>query len=175
MKKLLRYTGIVVLLAALIAGCKPNTATPVAKYDGAKFILPTEPEGAKGVISVRESSKNADKVIIVGRIGGSVNPWVEGRAAFSIVDPSLLACSDEKQDGEPCSCKTPWDYCCLTDKLPAAMSPGQVCRADGSVVKHDVREVFELKELQTVVITGTAERDDAGNLTILADGMFVRK
>ncbi len=175
MKKLLRYTGIVVLLAALIAGCKPNTATPVAKYDGAKFILPTEPEGAKGVISVRESSKNADKVIIVGRIGGSVNPWVEGRAAFSIVDPSLLACSDEKQEGEACSCNTPWDYCCLTDKLPAASALVKFVEPDGSVVKHDVREVFELKELQTVVITGTAERDEAGNLTVLADGMFVRK
>ena len=44
----------------------------------------------------------------------------------------------------------------------------------GSVVRHDARATFGLKELQTVVIRGTAERDDAGNLTVLATGMFVK-
>ena len=46
--------------------------------------------------------------------------------------------------------------------------------SDGSVVNHDARKVFNLVELQTVVVKGKAKRDDAGNLTILADGMFVR-
>jgi hypothetical protein len=47
--------------------------------------------------------------------------------------------------------------------------------ADGSVVSHDARKIFDLNELQTVIVKGTAQRDDAGNLTILADAMFIRK
>ncbi len=45
----------------------------------------------------------------------------------------------------------------------------------GSLLKADARELFKLKELQTVVIRGKAQRDEAGNLTVLADGVFVRK
>jgi hypothetical protein len=32
-----------------------------------------------------------------------------------------------------------------------------------------------VKELSTVVIKGKAQRDDAGNLTVLANGVFVKK
>ena len=164
-------------LVGLLVGCANQTAEvePPTNYDATKFLLSAEPEGGQNVISVRESAKDADEVVIVGRIGGSLNPWVEGRAAFQIVDPSLLACSDAKADGEPCSCQTPWDYCCETDKLPGAMTLVQFVEPDGTVVKHDARKVFDLEELQTVIIKGKAKRDDGGNLTIMAEGMFVRK
>lgn len=163
------------LFALFASGCDQTKSEPVVTYDGSKFILPSEPEAGQNVIAARENVKDADEVVVVGRIGGSLNPWVEGRAAFSIVDPSLLACSDEKEDGEPCSCKTPWDYCCETDKLPNAMALVKFVENDGSVVKHDAHDVFDVKELQTVFIKGTAQRDEAGNLTILAKGMYVRK
>jgi hypothetical protein len=39
--------------------------------------------------------------------------WIEGRAAFSLVDQSLKACSDVEGD----DCPVPWDYCCETEKL----------------------------------------------------------
>jgi hypothetical protein len=172
-----RITSIVLIAFAslVIAGCA-ETPTELASstYDGSKFMLSAEPEGGQNVIAVRETSKDGDDVVIVGRIGGSLNPWVADRVAFSVVDPSLLACSDEKEEGEPCSCKTPWDYCCETDKLPDAMALVKFVESDGSVVNHDARKVFNLVELQTVVVKGKAKRDDAGNLTILADGMFVR-
>jgi len=41
-------------------------------------------------------------------------------------------------------------------------------------VKADARELLKVKELSTVVIKGKARRDDAGNLTILASGVFVK-
>lgn len=48
--------------------------------------------------------------------------------------------------------------------------------ADGSVVKHGARDVFkDLKELETVFVQGKAKRDDAGNLTIMANGMFIQR
>lgn len=161
-----------------VTGCQTKTADETkskkSDYDGSKFVLDTEPANGQNVIAARESVKDKEEIVIVGRIGGGLNPWVEGMAAFQIVDPSLLACSDEKEDGEACSCKTPWDYCCETDKLPTAMAFVKFVEADGKLVKHDAREVFGLKELQTVVVKGVASRDDAGNLTVMANSMFIR-
>jgi hypothetical protein len=46
--------------------------------------------------------------------------------------------------------------------------------AQGKSLPHGARQLFGLKELQTVVVRGRAKRDEAGNLTVLADGLFVR-
>ena len=106
-----------VALAGLLIGCSQEAATPTASdqtnvnpspaVDGSKFLLTVEPEGATDVIKVREEAKDQDDVVIVGRIGGSENPWVAGRAAFSIVDPSLKSCIDVGCD----ECDKPWDFC----------------------------------------------------------------
>jgi hypothetical protein len=45
---------------------------------------------------------------------------------------------------------------------------------DGRPVPTDARQLLGIKELQTVVVHGRAKRDDAGNLTVLADGVYVR-
>ncbi len=170
---------VALCVTLLLTGCSDsdsdsaNVESPT--YDASKFVLAAEPDGGQDVMAARESAKDQDDVVVIGRIGGGLNPWVEGRAAFQIVDASLIACSDEKEDGEPCSCKTPWDYCCETDKLPGAMALVQFVETDGSVVKADARQAFDLEELQTVVVKGKAKRDDAGNLTVLASGMFVRR
>ena len=168
----------VMLLAILVtAGCDDSAtetqSSAVSNYDGSKFVLDTEPEGGLDVIAAREKVADGDEVVIVGRIGGSINPWVEGRAAFYVVDPSILACSDETADGETCSCTTPWDYCCETPKLPTSMAFVQF-EEDGKIVKHDAKQAFGLKELETVVVKGTAERTE-GNLIIHATSFFVRR
>lgn len=163
-----------VAISIFISGCAQPTAT-APEFDTSPYLLTAEPEAAHEVISAREKSADGDSIAVVGRIGGSAEPWVKDRAAFWLVDNSLLACSDEKADGETCSCKTPWDYCCETDKLPGAMILVKFVDGDGNVVKHGAKAAFGLKELQTIVVQGTAQRDDAGNLTVLASGMFARK
>lgn len=174
LKRLLKFNFALLASVFMLTGC--SAPTEVVTYDGSKFILSAAPEGGKHVTEARDTVKDAEDVVIIGRIGGSLDPWVNGRAAFSIVDPALLACSDEKEEGEPCSCKTPWDYCCETDKLGNAMALVTFVEPDGTVVKHGARDVFkDLKELETVVIQGKAKRDDAGNLTVLASGMFVQR
>ena len=100
-----------------------------------------------------------------------MNPWVEGRAAFSIVDNSLKACSDIPGD----MCKKPWDYCCETPKLPSSTALIKVVGEDGNLVKADARKLLGVKELSTVVVRGKAQRDDTGNLTVLATGIYVAK
>jgi hypothetical protein len=138
--------------------------------DGEKFLLTAEPDGAMDVIAARENTTDGDDVVIVGRIGGSVNPWIDGRAAFSIVDGSLKACSDIPGD----QCEKPWDYCCETAKLPTSMALVKVVDDNGDVVRTDARELLKLSELATVVVQGKAQRDEAGNLTVLASGLCVR-
>ena len=138
--------------------------------DGSKYLLDVEPAEAQDVIGARESVQNDEDVVIVGRIGGSQTPWVEGRAAFSIVDLTLKACSDIPGD----ECQMPWDYCCETHNLPSSTAMVKIVDDEGGVIKADARNLLGVKELSTVVIRGKSVRDEAGNLTILATGVFVR-
>ena len=109
MRKCLSLAVCVGLVVAI--GCSqesPTTTAPqvtnsASAVDGSKYLLNSEPDDGTDVIKVREEAKDQDDVVIVGRIGGSENPWIEGRAAFSIVDPSLKPCPD--------GCPKPWDYC----------------------------------------------------------------
>ena len=153
----------------LLAGCSQESFTP--EVNGSKFLLTAEPEGANDVIKVREDAKDGEEVVVVGRIGGSENPWVDGRAAFSIVDGSLKACSDIPGD----KCPVPWDYCCETPKLPSSTALVKVVDDGGQIVKADARKLLQVKELSTVVVKGKAQRDGEGNLTVLASGIYVKQ
>lgn len=157
----------VILGVAFAAGCGQSAAPP--KVDGTPFLLAEEPAGALSVVDARKDAKDGEAVLLVGRIGGSVKPFVAGRATFTIVDSALKPCAPD------CGCKTPWDYCCDTDALPKSTATVKVVAADATPVAADARALLGVKELQTVVVRGTAKRDSAGNLTVLATGVFVRK
>ena len=168
--------GVMLGATWLLVGCgqptpppAPTTKTPAPKIDGTKFVLADEPADAKTVDEVREAAKDGDDVVIVGRIGGDRDPWVADRAAFLIVDPSRIPCNERTGD----SCKTPWDYCCETDLAKSKATIKFVDDA-GKTLANDARQLFNVKELQTVVVKGQAKRDEAGNLTVLASGLFVR-
>jgi hypothetical protein len=154
------------------AGCESHSSQPVAT--GAALakpsvqILTSEPAGAVGVGAVPESTNQNETVTVVGRIGGSENPFVDGLAAFTIVDPKVAYCAPDE------GCPTPWDYCCTTDQLPGNIATVQIVNAARNVVEGDAKSLLNVKELSMVVVQGTAERDDAGNLTLLAEKVFVR-
>ena len=112
MKKIVSLAACMALL--VVVGCSQQTPTTVPSttattltVDGSKYLLAAEPDDAVDVIKVREDAEDQDEVVIVGRIGGSENPWVDGRAAFSIVDPSLKSCAEYGSH----DCPKPWDYC----------------------------------------------------------------
>jgi len=169
--------AIVLLLAVGLAGCQQGNSKSQASGDAAPsaergtFLLSEEPQGARHVIEAREATSDGEDVVVVGRIGGGTNPWIEGRAAFSIVDGSLKACSDIPGD----QCPTPWDYCCATDKLPTSTALVKVVDDQGQLVQGDAKTLLNVEELATVVVKGKAQRDDEGNLTVLANGVFVKK
>jgi hypothetical protein len=135
-----------------------------------KYVLNEEPKDAQPVLTAREKAKDKDDVIVVGRIGGRKNPWVKGAAAFSIVDPSLKACNERPGD----TCDTPWDYCCEADLSKATVFVTVVDPKTGKTLKQDARDALKLKELDTVIVEGKAQRDKKGNLTIAASKLFVR-
>jgi hypothetical protein len=45
----------------------------------------------------------------------------------------------------------------------------------GKTLPTGARELFGISELTTVVVRGKASRDDKGNLTVIASGLYVRK
>lgn len=163
------------LIAILIAGCNqpsggpsPKATTSVSEtVSDASFLLADQPVDAKPVGDVRESAEDGADVAILGRIGGGENPWVDGRAAFTIVDPKLEPCKPEE------GCPTPWDYCCSTDLLPKNRALVKFVTTEGDTMEQDARKLLGVKELQTVVVKGKAKRDEAGNLTVHAEGLFV--
>ena len=178
MKHFITCLTLMPLALTCVSGCATRDAEEVSvrepaapAAEGRRYLLPAEPKSAVSVISLREEAQDDEEVVVTGRIGGSANPWIEGRAAFSIVDASLQACSDIPGDG----CSVPWDYCCVTDRLPDSTALVKVVDDDQNLVQTDARKLLGLEELQTVVLRGKAERDDEGNVTILADGVYVKK
>jgi len=125
-------------------------------------LLTDEPQGALGVSELREQAKDKENVVLIGRIGGAVKPWVEGRSAFAVVDASIELC-----DGGVCAC--------CKDKVCDATALVKVVNAHGQLFKTDARELLNVKENELVVVPGKAKRDDAGNLTILASGVYIRR
>ena len=172
MKRILLTLASCTLLLSM--GCGPrgdSESLPVSTIDGTPYLLTEEPVDVQEVTTARSSVQDQQTVAVVGRIGGSADPWVKGRAAFSIVDLSLTSCSDMPDH----QCKVPWDYCCETDKLAKATALVKIVDAQGRLLQADARQLLKLSELQTVVVRGTAQRDEAGNLTLLASGVFVRR
>jgi hypothetical protein len=158
------------LMLVAVTGCTRSTETEGVVVTS-EYLLQQEPVEAQEVKAAREATDDGAEVVLVGRIGGAADPWVKNRAAFTIVDNSLQACSDMPGD----ECQTPWDYCCQTDLLPAATALVKVVDADGKLIDTDARQLLGVKELDRVVVHGKAKRDKDGNFTVLADGVFVKQ
>ena len=161
-------------LIAAFSGCSsnPDVETPTtseSSSSGTKYLLSSAPADPRDVIAVRESAENDQDVVVIGRIGGGTDPWVEDMAAFTLVDRSLAACTDIPGD----NCPTPWDYCCVTDQLPGATTFVKVVDDQGQIVPTGARELLGVSELQTVVIKGKARKDADGNVTVLASGVYI--
>ena len=160
----------VAVLALAVVGCgQQGGPAPTADAERSPFVASSEPAGAVPVGDARQSVEDQDDVVMVGRIGGSANPFVDGIAAFTIVDPKIPYCAEEE------GCPTPWDYCCTQDQVKENVAVVKVVDDAGNPVANDARELLGVKELNLVVVRGKAERDMDGNLAVLAEEVFVRE
>ncbi|MGI9517367.1 MAG: hypothetical protein ACR2NP_09990 [Pirellulaceae bacterium] len=161
-----------IALCAVVTGCS-NSETPdgtvsSAQPTGTQYIAATEPANATPVGDARQQSKDGDAVTLLGRIGGSAEPFVDGLAAFTIVDPKVAWCPPEE------GCPTPWDYCCTQNEVRENIATVKVVDDQGKAVAEDAKQLLGVKELSLVVVEGTAQRDDEGNLSVLANKVFIR-
>jgi hypothetical protein len=170
----LTFAGVV----ALVAGCARDAnapqgskakGDPVATAQGKKYLLDAEPSEARGVLETRKQAKDGDEVVMVGHVAGSKQPFVEGRASFSVLDLSIKACPEEE------GCPTPWDCCCTPpEDIRRASALVKFTGEDGKTVGVGAKELLGIKELAVVVVKGKANRDDKDNLTVVASGLYVR-
>lgn len=178
-----------VLMVAMVAlGCNRPTkdAQPISQSksdpksddknlgpteEGKKYLLAAEPSGAKGVVEVRKDASDGDAIVMVGRIAGSKKPFVDGRASFSVIDLEIKPCGLEDDE----SCEFPWDCCCTPKNvLFHSMANIKFEGPDGKTLGVSAKELLGVKEMAIVVVTGKANRDDKGNLTVVANGLHVR-
>lgn len=166
------------IVSVAITGCGGSSAADVdqqamtqVSIDGSKYVLADEPDGAIGVIAARESAKNGDAIVVVGRIGGALNPWIEGRAAFVLLDASMVLVADgtESTEGEICM-----DECCATERA-GSTTLVKVVDQDGRVLAADARQLLGLAADDMVVVRGKVNKDESGNFVLLADGVHVRE
>lgn len=144
--------------------------TPVS-FDASKYVIAEEPDDAIGVIAARESAKNGEPVVIVGRIGGATNPWIDGRAAFTLLDASMTAVANGTNSGTNEICM---DDCCAKERT-ACTTLVKVVDQNGRVLPADTRKLFGVAENDMVVVRGVASKDENGNFVVLADGVHVRR
>jgi hypothetical protein len=159
-----------ILLA--LAALKPASAAESALPTG--LLAEKALKGAVSVTKARETAKAGESVTVRGNIGG--------RAVALSPKLAIAVLADEKAI-TPCnaipgdSCKVPWDYCCETpEKLKAATATIQVKDAKGKLVKAPLRGLGELKELSTVIVSGTVDAaSDKDVLIINATAIHVEK
>lgn len=158
---------------SVVTGCSNADITPVsgdsaAHVADAQYVVGAEPSGAISVGEARQSVEDEQTVTLVGTIGGSSKPFVDGLAAFTIVDPQVPSCSADE------GCPTPWDYCCTQDQVKDNIATVKIVDESQQPVADDARNLLGVKELSTVVVQGKAQRDNQGNLTVAASKIFVR-
>jgi hypothetical protein len=162
---------------ALSCGCgggpdaSRRAATASTQINGARYKLAEEPDDALGVIEARESAIDGAPLTVVGRIGGTVSPWVNGRAAFTLLDASLVVVAEgaDNEEGEICT-----GDCCAAERAHATMLV-KIVDDHGRVLKVDSRELLGIAENDMVVACGKAKKDKNGNLALIADAVFVRR
>lgn len=160
-------TGLVCL--CLLLGCQGETAAvPEQKLNNASYLLAAEPSDALPVGTARTTAQDGQRLTIVGYIGGSEAPFVSGAAVFTIVDPAVPRCAEANDP-------TPWDYCCQQEALKTNMATIQFVDPSGEILYHDAKILLGIKELDLVTVQGVAKRDDAGNLLLAAEKLYVKR
>ncbi len=139
-----------------------ETAIPAER---AQFLLSAEPDGAVGVMKMLAMSADNEEIVVVGRVGGGMNPWVDGVAAFMLLENSITAgCDDECTEGCYCS----------ADAYSDASTLVKICDATGQPLKIDARDLLGVKEKEVVVVKGRTQRG-VSDVTVIASGVYIRR
>jgi len=122
------------------------------------------------------------EVSMVGHIGGLANPWDtvadfpfdKSEAVFFLADPQAIveneASGHSHAPGEECA------YCAAHAADNTAMlAMVRFVDKNGNVLPIDARQLFDVKEKDTVVVSGQARVTAGGILVVDAQGLYIRK
>ena len=144
----------------------PRSAMPVG------VITATSAAGAQDISAARKAGglKVGQEVVLRGRVGGAIDPFVPGRAVFTLVGRGLKACNENPDD----ACSKPWDYCCETKADIAANSATmQVVDGKGKVLRTDIKGRRGIKELSEITVVGKVAVADGKSLVVNVVSMSV--
>ncbi|MEO6710479.1 MAG: hypothetical protein ABI054_02235 [Planctomycetota bacterium] len=160
------FVGLVACSKDAAPTTAPATKQPTASIP-ASMRLDAAPLAASSVIDLRKSAVDGAEVVVTGR----ASKFIDTRASFTIVDMSLKSCAEL---GDKTHCPTPWDYCCEDLTTLTAGTTNIQVREGTEVAKGSVQGWNGLDHLKQVVVRGKLEKDDKGNLTVIANGIFVQ-
>jgi hypothetical protein len=169
------------LLLAACGGGKPEAASPApgssattapTSHPLAHLLVTTRPAGAQAITAIKASAKPGDTVVVRGRVGGRVDPFIAGKAALILADDEAIAACDKNPDDH---CTTPWDYCCEgKEAIAKATCLVTATGADGAVLPHGLAGLGGLAAGNHIEVTATVGADStADNLVLVATGIHV--
>ncbi len=135
------------------------------------FFVEKQPENAKDISEARKAGgiKAGDVVTLRGRVGGSGQPFVAGRAVFTLMGRGLKACNENPGD----KCSRPWDYCCDTkEEILAHSVTVQVVDDKGQILRTDMKGRRGLKELSEMVVVGKVASADGKAVVVNATAVY---
>ena len=169
MKQLYPSTVCTLVLLAL-AGCGTRDTTLMVHR--ATYVLEHEPQGAVGILDLRESlsgDEEEEDVIVIGQIGGIAEPWMRGQASFVIADP--IALIEDEDHPEACDCP----FCREVTDETEGLALVQFMDDHGSVLPIDAKKLFGFDTNEMVVVRGRAKIDARGHLVVSANGLYIRR
>jgi hypothetical protein len=162
---------VVVVCSLVIQGCSNRVETiqtgSAGAEHGTRYQLQAEPKDAIGVLQLKESALDGSPIALIGRVGGGQKPWIEGRAAFLLVDDGVAPASRDEECGEDCA------HCAAA--LAEATTVVKFVDEQGKVIATDARTLLGIEDFQTVVVQGIARKDKSGNVSVVADGIYIRR
>jgi len=171
----MKFGLMLVVLGGFAIGCSQSSGPAdankgKASAEGRKYLLEVEPTGVRSLLDVRKEARDGDDIVMVARIAGSEKPFVDQRASFTVADLSIKPCPESE------GCPTPWDCCCVPrEDLVQAIAQVKFVDENGKTLNVSAKELLGVRELSVVVVKGKADRDEKDNLTVIANGIFLRK
>lgn len=170
----MKYQTTSLLCALALFSCnKSETTTSSAAQPAAaapstalKAVIDASVTGeTKAIHIARESAKPGDTIAVTGRIMGTRNPFVTGRAAFILGDTELLTpCNENPGD----NCDTPWDNCCDSkENKKIGTATIQIVDAEGRVLKEPIEGVDGIAKLARLTVSGAVAEGSSPELLII--------
>jgi hypothetical protein len=158
---------VVGVLAVAMTACgggdaaRPPVVAPPPAI--AALMLAAEPPNALGVAAAKQAGP-VDRVAVAGRIAKVES----GFAMMTLMDLAIPYCGETNKEDD---CKTPWDYCCeSSDTRTKNALLVEVRDTAGKPIVTS--SLGDLRLLDQVTVTGRLQRDEHGNLVLLAAGWF---